>query len=473
MRRAAPILGLALLATCSGGTEEKEQPPVVLIVLDALHGFHVSHLGYPRETTPNLDALAAEGVTFRRAFAPAPFTLASIPSLMTGRIPASHGVYANTRRLADNEETLAEVFARAGYRTRGAVANLNGGPIYGNTQGFDEVVELYRRDAPGTSPSSPTSNGGVHLPGAEEFLPIIKRWCGEEDARPPFFYLHLLEPHEPYVPPDDFRERFQEPDYDGPFRAGLTVELALEHLKLYGEINAPGRDEKDAVVALYDANIAWVDSVLGGVVAELKRAGIYEQAWIVVTSDHGEAFWQHGRRGHGGFLYDEELRVPLVVKPPRGSWDTTGRKVDHLASIVDVFPSLCEWIGIPLRTGGLDGVSLQSLMDDEAHNGSDDRELFIGSYRPKYLAALRTANAKTIVKYDPETRLVERVEHYSIDEDPGEQANVYLDHANDLDATVQRLQAWIRKGHSNSAGEAGELSDIDRAMLEALGYTDD
>lgn len=464
----ACLLGLA--AACSGdGAPARDKPPVVVIVVDALHALHVSHLGYPRETTPNLDDLAAEGVTFTQAFAPAPFTLASIPSLLTGRLPDSHGVSSNSRRLGEQEVTLAEHLSRAGYRTFGAVANLNGGSVYGNDQGFDEFVELFRADGE-RSADGVWEGGGVHIPRADEFLPVIERWCAEDlGGAPSLFYLHLLEPHEPYVPPDQFKRRFLSSGYEGEFKDGLTVELTLEHVARFGELHAPGKEEKDALVALYDGNVAWVDRVLGEVFERLKSAGIYDEALIVVTSDHGEAFWQHGRRGHGGFLFDEELRVPLVVKFPAGR-GPVGARVDRLASLVDVLPSICAWLDLPLPARSLDGLSLDELMHSDA-DAPDERELILRSYRPKFLAAVRTRETKTILRYDAETHAIKGVQHYDLASDGLELEDLYSDRASDLTATVARLQAWVKGAAGGPAGKARTRTGEERALLEALGYT--
>ncbi|MEM7305199.1 MAG: sulfatase [Planctomycetota bacterium] len=471
-RSLALLLGaVASLAACSGGPSTEARTPVVVVVLDALHGFHVTHLGYPRLTTPNLDALAADGVSFTRAFSPAPFTLASIPSLMTGRLPDSHGVTGNTRKLAGYEVTLAEHLGEAGYRTFGAVANLNGSSVYGNEQGFDEFVELFR-SGEGRSAESVWQGEGIHVPRADEFVPIVRRWCAEVEGTEggaPFFYLHLLEPHEPYVPPNEHRDRFLDPDYDGPFLEGLTTEITLEHLEKYGALMVPGKEEKDAVVALYDANVAWVDEVLGRVLDELRAAGLYDDALIVVTSDHGEAFWQHGRRGHGGYLYDEELRIPLVVKLPADAGGERGRKVERLASLTDVYPSLCQWLDLALPQAPLDGISLEELLRADPSE-PDDRELILRSYRPKFLAATRSATAKTIVDYDKETGRVKSAEHFRLDEDWRELNNIYPQVSRDLHATIERLQGWVQSSRKRSAGEANELSGEERAMMEALGY---
>ena len=306
------LLLLVVSALSCGGRREK--PHLVLIVLDALHAGHVSHLGYTRETTPNLDRLAAEGVTFTQVLAPAPYTLASIPSILTGRLPDSHGLTQKANgKLSAEEVTLAEILKADGYTTLGAVASANGSSAFGLDQGFERFIEVFQGEGRPDQITVQREGSALHVPSADEFLPIMVDWLAEVRGKTPhFFYLHVLEPHTPYTPPEDFRSRFIDPGYSGPFKSG-DGEILVETVR--GEAEA---DEEGirATIDLYDANLAWADHVLGLLLDEIKKFGLYDDALIIVTSDHGEAFWQHGLWGHNNQLYEEMLRVPLVVKFP-------------------------------------------------------------------------------------------------------------------------------------------------------------
>lgn len=148
----ALVPGLLAAASVACGPSEPpveplDRPPVVLVLLDALHAAHLGHLGYHSPTTPHLDALAADGVSFANVLAPAPYTVASVPSLLTGRLPESHGVTGNGARLRDEEQTMAEVLGAAGYRTHAVVSQMNGGPQLGNDQGFEVFETLWKPDS--------------------------------------------------------------------------------------------------------------------------------------------------------------------------------------------------------------------------------------------------------------------------------------------------------------------------------------
>ncbi len=451
------------------------RPPVVLIVLDALHAGRVSHLGYGRETTPHLDALAAEGVSLSRAFAPAPYTVASIPSLLTGRLPDSHGVTSPVARLADEETTLAEALGAAGYRTVGAVANMNGGARLGNDQGFDRFDELFR------SPDGEPVAGGqeesdLFLAPANLFVDftreVLERDVGD---RPLFLYLHVLEPHAPYSMPSSYRQLWLEPEYDGMFASGETAAFIST---LSGKLEPTERDIA-AATALYDGNLRWADHNLGEIRALLEQAGIWEQALVIVTSDHGEAFWEHGRWGHNDHLFDEQLRVPLVIKLPAGR-GSRGVVRDELVSIIDVCPSILQWLDLPAGELPVDGTPLAAMVENEAWRPAE-RELLLRSHHEIAHLGLRTATEKTIVERvarpegDGRTgRLgrTTRIHFYSLSDDPGEHDDLYELERGRADRNARRLEEWGRRTtlERNQGGTVMTPSELH--MLKNLGYID-
>ncbi|MCZ6596699.1 MAG: sulfatase [Planctomycetota bacterium] len=436
-------------------------PPVVLVVLDALHAGHVSHLGYERETTPNLDALAAEGVTFTCAIAPAPYTLATIPSILTGRLPETHGLVSRPGRLPAAEITLTELLAGAGYRTRGAVANMNGGKSHGLDQGFEEFVEVFRAED-GRSVDWVADGEEFHLPRAADFPPIVERWLAEADERPLFLYAHILEPHEPYTPPSEFQQLFLDPAYEGIFGVAES-EIIKQARRREVEL---GPEDVEALTALYDANLRYADDAVGRILDQLKEAGLYDQALIIVTSDHGEAFWQHGEQGHNTLLYDEMLRVPLVVKFPSGTGQV-GVRVDAMVSPMDVLPTVCEVLDLPHPGRPLDGTSLWTAVRNPTAN--EGRKIYLRSNHRKPHLGLRTNVHKTIVYREKGSERPVNVERFDLVADPDEsedvsrklRAETWADLRHLLDR-ANRPAARVEDGADPSAGEA--------ELLKRLGY---
>jgi arylsulfatase A-like enzyme len=473
-------LACSLLVACGDATAVPPlgRPPVIVIVFDALAAAHVGHLGADRDTTPVLDRLAREGATFTQAVAPAPYTLASIPSLLTGRLPMRHGVLDEQALLADREVTLAELLRTAGYRTHAAVANPNGGSRHGFAQGYDHFAELYRASPlGGTEPGAAASQPALRIPDAAEFVPFVARVLAEHDrAAPLHLYLHVLEPHAPYDPPAQYRDLFLDPTYSGPFLDG-QVESTLT--RGFGSLVLKPSD-KVAARALYDANVRHADAVLGELLDLLRNAGLYDDALVIVTSDHGEAFWQHGKWGHSTTLYEEMVRVPLVVKPPTGH-GVAGEVCNELVSPMDVLPSVCEWLDLPLPAGGLDGLSFAGLAaggsraaTERADAARTGRELLLRTDGKLHDIGCRTPSAKLIAHPARKPGLkfgrAGQYEHYDLEADPKEHVNTYGAREAELAALLGRLSAAFDAHKDTQAERAAPLSGEERAVMKRLGY---
>lgn len=425
MRSPIPLLCLALAScalSCGEERVEGPRPPVVLIVIDTLSAGHVSHLGYDRETTPNLDALAAEGITFNEAIAPASYTIASIPSILTGRLPDNHGVIERGRVLDESEVTLAEVLKEEGYKTYGAVGNVNGGPAFGNQQGFDEFVEVYLGEGPPGRRIFEVGGRKVHLALADEFLPLMDRWLDgtPEDPRK-LLYLHVFEPHTPYDPPGEFFDLFLDERYPGPPRPDerKRIHIGLDRAEAQGVL--PKESVQQGSIRLYDAYLNWADHCVGQMLQKLKDRDLYDEALIIVTSDHGEAFWQHGINGHNQQIYDEIMRVPMIVKLPK-AMQLGGKRIESMVSTIDVVPSVCEWMN--LSPPDVDGLSVAPLVDGREQGDKRDA-LFIRSYEDTNLIGLRLPGAKVIVHEKKDGRLdLDNAELYLLDDDVAERDNL-------------------------------------------------
>jgi len=306
---AAAVLVLSLTIGATGCNRRDqlpklETPPdIYLIVVDALRADHLNGYGYARDTDPALRRLAADSVVFEQAFVAAPKTIPSIPQIL------SSSLFPDARRAT----TLMEAAAAAGYGSSLAVIN--------NPYVKKWVQRL--------EPTFTEIVAGEFS--ATEIVDRTLEWLTDPPAGPRMVYLHFLDSHTPYDVPPPFKSLFVDASYRG--KVGLE----------FGDVagawsgNYAAADRR-RIVDLYDGTIAYVDDQIGRLLTALVENGSYDDALIVVTADHGEEFWDHGSFFHGQSLYDELLRVPLIVKYPRG-WHA-GTRVDGLASSLDILPTI-------------------------------------------------------------------------------------------------------------------------------------
>jgi len=273
-----------------------DAPDILIISVDTLRADRLSTWGYARDTSPNLDTLAASAIRFDRAVAPAPWTLPSVTSLFTGLMPTEHGVVSRDWQLPDARETLAERALAAGYET--AFFGVNAAFVTGH--GLSQGFETWR----------PHSG----LSGRQLNREVLDFLASRADPRPLFLVVHYFEPHCRYNPPRDVADRYLP-------RAHAPVPLTRERYDAMGDCfklqREDGTPELDLAIyrARYDAEVREVDRLIG----ELWGAVSHREPWLGVLADHGEAFWEHGAHGHGSQLYDEQIRVPMLVRPPGGT----------------------------------------------------------------------------------------------------------------------------------------------------------
>jgi len=303
-----------------------EAPPalahnILLVSIDTLRADHLGAYGYARDTSPHLDALARRGVLFETALSTSSWTLPAHASLLTGLEPWQHTLQDDGTRLPARIPTLAAALGARGFYTFAVVSHVYVASPFGLDRGFAHF------DDEGIA-------GGTRNPTADE---SIDRLLTALDARPadrPFFaFLHLFDPHWDYSAPGAWGTRFVDPAYRGP------VDGSYEQMRAFaGADRAMPADDLAALVARYDGEIAFVDAQLGRLFAALRARGLEQDTLIVVTGDHGEEFEEHRRLGHGRTLFEEQLRVPLILAgDPRLG---TGVRWRDPVSLVDVAPTL-------------------------------------------------------------------------------------------------------------------------------------
>ena len=360
-------LAIALALGLAACAKQAERPNVLLVTVDTLRADHVGCYGYERDTTPHLDALAAEGLRFTRAGSPRAKTTPAMASLMTGAYPHEHGVRDLASPLQGEAPLLAEAMRRGGYRTGAVVGNwVLGDSRAGLARGFDlwsewlpDVVGVPPHDAPQRGARSLTDGALVALGLAEPpddpaFEP--RRALARGD-RPWFLWLHYMDPHGAYAPPEDARvfERDEVellPVYD----EDALPRTQPPHPPRIADYNIPpearladGGVDVARVRDLYDGEIRYVDRELGRLFDALRAADLLDRTLVVVTADHGESLGEHRYWfEHGMYPYENTCRVPLVVRTPRtGDAAPPVGLRDGEVSLVDLAPTLLDWLDLP------------------------------------------------------------------------------------------------------------------------------
>ncbi|MFQ6041487.1 MAG: sulfatase, partial [Candidatus Poribacteria bacterium] len=331
----------------------QEQPPnVILISIDSLRADHLSCYGYPKTTSLNIDFLANEGVVFTNAISTTTWTLPSHISMLTSLYPEVHQVIHDGAKLSDKAVVCAEIMKEAGYLTAGFVS----GPYLSSKFGYNQGFDLYD-DYTINYSSNETSHHGITSPKIHR--QVIK-WLAKNFSSPFFLFIHYWDVHYDYAPPPPFDAMF-DPDYNGT----ITGKDYERNERINPQM--PKRDLAH-IIALYDGEIAFTDSYIGNLMKHLKHLGVYDNTMIILTSDHGDEFFEHGHKGHRNNLFDETLRVPLIIKFPSGggesllaSLNPLRTRINQQVSIVDIVPTFLDYLGITPYSA-LNGESLLPLI---------------------------------------------------------------------------------------------------------------
>ncbi len=407
MLRSTVLIGLALALLNAWGCFRQASGPslnVVLISIDSLRADHVGALGYERDTSPTMDRLAREGMVFSNAISSTSWTLPAHAALFTGLPDSVHGASAE-RALAGGFATLAEAFADGGYRTVGFYAGPFLHPVFGLDQGFDEYVDctsygLGTVDRPDPRAYHQKAEADITNP---IVLKELSAALDRDSARPFFFFVHLWDVHYDYIPPPPYDEMF-DPDYEGRF----TGENFYNNIFF-----KPGMKQSDFehVVALYDGEIRFTDDTIATILGELESRGRLDDTVVVITADHGDEFLDHGSKGHRHTLYEELVRIPLILWRP-GMIDA-GRR-EEVVRIVDVAPTLLELAGLePLED--IVGESLVGLMTGRGGEPRAALSQLTGASRSNDLTALRVGDDKVIIDHGTGS-----ASYFDLSKNPGE-----------------------------------------------------
>jgi arylsulfatase A-like enzyme len=313
--------------------------------MDTTRGDRCSVNGYDRETTPRLEKLASEGLTFRNAWCPAGWTGPSHASLFTGLRPDRHGYFQGNREFLDDRAvTLAERMRNLGYRTACFSNNPNVSEEFGLTQGFQKVVPLFDAPPPIEPPSVRTHEQALE-------------WVREtrKSGAPFFLFINDIEPHLPYTPPVEFARRFISPDL-APETVSAARNLQSEQWFSHNLGIKPVPPEQiRALSDLYDAEIAFLDQEVGRLADALRGEGLFDEMLFIVTSDHGEYLGEHGMLSHEFGLYRSLRYVPLVIRLPGVA--RAGEVSDQVVRLEDVYATIEDVCRLPAPRS-IDGKTL-------------------------------------------------------------------------------------------------------------------
>ncbi len=468
-RRPAPRRLLAslllLTAACGGGEPAAPERPAgegrlaVLLIVDTLRQDALGCYGREGAATPNIDALAAEGARFDQAVSASGWTLPSVASMLTGTWPSLHKALGKVSRLTpitDRLPVLAEVYRDAGWTTLGFANAAFLSPLLGLDRGF----ELFDHEH--------AYNWDIRRADA-----TVDAALAALDARPGedvFLLVHLFDAHLDYDPPDGFLEPFV-----GDRRTPEPPVSMKECLELRREDGAapPAVEDLDYLRGVYQGEVAFVDLAVGRLVGGLRELGRWDRTTLVLTSDHGEEFWEHGGFEHGHTLYDELVRVPLLVRTPAPA--AGGVEVDRLVRTIDIPPTLLELSGLE-APASFEGRSLAPLLAGESAGPvlpAFSQSTLYGAEK----MAWRTDRWCLIV--DQAKQGAEAVELYDVVADPGQTRDLSRERPEVRDELSRALARFTRELEQRAATiPTPEVRDMGPSTikkylesLEKLGYT--
>ena len=424
------------------------RPNVLIYVIDALRADHLGCYGYPRPTSPAIDAFAAQATLFENAFAQSSWTKSTMGSVFSGMGPSRHGANSATDILPEEIETLAERVGKLGWQTAGFITNGVVSSLFGFNQGFDTYVRL------GEDNTSPE----IHKLSDQLNLEISRWFEGRDSERPFFLYVHASDPHAPYYPREPYRDRFA---------AGLEPEIGLhDRVTALTQGRDPVEDDTaDNLMSLYDGEIAFNDASFAALIRILENKDVLDSTLVILMSDHGEEFYDHARWEHGLTLYSEQLHIPLIIRFPGGSWQ--GVTVPDTVQQIDILPTVLDVVGVDLPAG-LEGRSLTRLAARPGQQGAPPPVISV-------LDKVEIRNVESIVwgRYKLIHYLVydqprPELELYDLTVDPGETRNL----ATEEPILVGYLKTLLSAAREDRGYEAldAQLDDEMRAQLEVLGY---
>jgi len=435
---------------------------VILICLDTLRADHLGCYGYPIKTSPNIDSFASDSVLFLNTYASSPWTLPSHVSLFTSLSGVQHQVYYHDDKIDPSFLTLAEILRQNHFFCPAFTGGGFVSPEYGFSKGFD----IYY-----------TGEGGVYYHNSAQLVyQIVSRWLERNGDKNFFMFIHTYQPHDPYACPYPYKTMFLD---DKPKWRTLNLSGYLGEKK--GIYRKLPEKERQNIIGLYDGEIRYADErLVNPLLEKLKEMNLYDQTMIIFTSDHGEEFYDHGSWTHGQNLYDESLKVPLIIKFPESEF--AGKRVDTFVRLIDIMPTILDELGIDISDYDFEGESVIPLLKDKDPQDriflADIGTNVLNSHVPqkitmnfgKYKLILNQKFSREDLRFflSPPPS-VPSVELYDLTQDPHETKNI----ASEKRDLVAQLTKKIEEIYQKARKRKEEKIKIDEELkkeLKALGY---
>ena len=441
---------------------------VILITIDTLRASALSCYGPDGATTPHIDQLAEESVFFDNAIVSAPWTLPSLISIMTGLSPTVHQGTRVISQLPENLPTLADIMWNNGYHT--SAIGFNRFLHHGLSKGFIES-DFYPKDTfpffsfltlqhffPSTTPDHMMKDKNV----TEKLTQLAISWLQVNTDKNFFFWLHYFDPHTPYSPPRQYLKGLTpEPRIGWSFSGNPEVPDG----KYNTTVTVP---EMEWIKTLYHAEVEYVDDNIGELIAELKRLGIYDESLIILTSDHGEEFWEHNDYGHHHSLYNETMWVPLLIKLPQSA---VKHHVKSRIAVQCLFLSILELCGISYES---DDPNIQPLPPfwEQLNDPPEVKPIISEGHHERQDSVSVTSDELKYIR----ASLTGREILLDLENDPAELYPLRIAESDEIDRLRKILEdhltvsKQIREKYNVQGGSEKELNDTQKQELRALGY---
>ena len=435
---------------------------IILISIDTLRADHLGCYGYERNTSPNIDELASDSAVFLNTYSLSPWTLSSHVSMMTSLVEAHHQVSREFEKINPSLVTLADMLRKSGFYCSAVTGGGYVSYLYGFSQGFNQYIQ---------------QNEGIrkNLSAAWTFKQA-SNWINENKDKNFFLFIHTYQPHTPYSCPKPYNTMFLDKDAKWHYIDYYSHLGGAE-----GIFNPHSEKEKKNIIDLYDSEIRYTDEkLIKPLIQEIKDLGIYQKTMLVFTGDHGEEFYEHGGWFHGHSLYNEVLKVPLIIKFPKSKF--AGRNIQNIVRLTDIMPTILDEINFETDGLKLDGKSLVPVI-----KGKEKKERVVVAYKAENVFgshlpekyAISSGRYKLILNKEMTEKDISfftsippfrgEFELYDLYADPFEKNNVAEKMPTVVSQMLEEMELIYAKAEKREVYKVRIEGDV-RERLKSLGY---